>query len=375
MRGIARVTWVACALLAAADVRAKDLAQTVPSVRDLLDRYPAVTVDFRVLLKSKRDLEQFGERFTRDADAWIQSHNGGNPRRRQIVAATLALDVAHASLDVDWSQGKHLIEWGSEMLRKTPVPDEGERLWHLAALPLIQGAVDYRLLIRLKDDIWLPRFPNEPRLLLALIVMLEGDTWPEPPRREPWDANEASLEAAAKMARAQRERRTTVTADNRAKNFEYQRRTKMRRVMMLLEDLSNSADARAEALLRLGVLHLRLRNRDVARDQFEDVVKLTSEPFLVYLAHFFMGVTDEQAGERSDAIRAYRAALAAMPRAQAASFALASLLFLRDEREEAVRLVDAAVSLPAAVDPWRAYQSGDFRLWPERIGALRKALQ
>jgi hypothetical protein len=374
MRAVACAAWVLCVL--AAGVRAADRAQpAIPSVRELLDRYPSITVDFRSLLETERDLEQFRERLTREADAWIRTGDAEHRRRREIAAAALALEVAHASFDVAWGEGRRLIEWGSSMLRKTPMPDEGERLWHLAALPLIQGAFDYKLMVQQKDDVWIARFANEPRLLFALVVMLEGDTWPEPPRGEPWEEDDKKLESSFNMAQAQRARRTTTTADVRARAFEHRRRENMRRVITLLEDFSNSIELRADALLRLGVLHLRMRHRDVALDQFADVVRLTGEPFLVYLAHFFTGVAHEQAGDRTEAIRAYRAALAAMPRAQAASLALASLLFLRDERDEASRLVDSALSLPVASDPWRSYQSGDFRLWPERIAALRKALQ
>ncbi len=205
--------------------------------------------------------------------------------------------------------------------------------------------------------------------------MLEGDTWPEPDRGRPWDADEVSLEAGHKMFLARRGNRSGVTADMRARSLEYQRRTNMRQVITLLEDLSNSLEIRADAILRLGVLHLRLRHTDVARDQFEDVLKLTGEPFLVYLAHFFTGVVLDQEGDRAEAIRSYRAALSIMPRAQAASFALAALLFVQDARDEAAKIVESAIQLPTAPDPWRGYQSGDYRLWPERIGALRKALQ
>ena len=348
--------------------------RTAPAVREMLDGYPSRVADLS-FLKSERDVEQFRERFIREATAWIRAGDAASLRRREFVAATVGLDIAHAAFDIAWPQGRKLIEWGSELLRRPPRPDEGERLWHLAALTLLQGAVDYRLLVQLKDDVWLKRFPSEPRLLFALLVMLEGDTWPEPDRGLSWDADDASLEAGHKMFLARRANRSGVTAEMRAKSFEHQRRTSMRQVITLLEDLSNSIDIRADAILRLGVLHLRLRHSEVARDQFEDVLKLTSEPFLVYLAHFFTGVVLEQQGDRAEAIRSYRAALAVMPRAQAASFALASLLFVQDARDEAAQIVESAIQRPTAPDPWRGYQSGDFRLWPERISTLRKALQ
>jgi tetratricopeptide (TPR) repeat protein len=371
MRLLAQASCVACLLVTAGDVH----GQSAPSIREMLDRYPGRVADLS-FLKTERDVEQFRNQFVRDAAAWIAA--APEPvavRMRQITAASVALEVARASFDTAWNEGRELIEWGSELLRRSPLPDEGERLWHLAALTLIQGAFDYRLLVKMKDDVWLKRFPNEPRLLFALLVMLEGDTWPDPDRGVPWDENEAALAAAHKMYQARRGNRAGFTAADRAKSFEFQRRQNMRQVMTLLEDLSNSIEIRADAILRLGVLHLRLRHPEVARDQFEDVLRLTGEPFLVYLAHFFTGAAHEQEGDRAEAVRAYRAALDVMPRAQSASFALASLLFVRDERDEASAIVAAAIQLPTAPDPWRGYQTGDFRLWPERISALRKAVE
>ena len=366
MRAIVLTILITCVLPSAGDARAI-------AVREMLDRYPARTPDLS-FLTSERDFEQFREQFIRDAAAWMRVGDAGSARQRELRAAAFALEIAHAAFDVAWPESKKLIEWGSELLRKQPQPDEGERLWHLAALPLIQGAFDYQLLVQQKDDVWLKRFPREPRLLFALLLMLEGDTWPDPDRGVPWESDEASLAAGHKMFLARRANRSGLTVDLRAKSFEFQRRTSMRQVMTLLEDFSNSSEIRADAILRLGVLHLRLRNTAVARDQFEDVLKLTSEPFLVYLAHFFMGAVFDQDSDRDGAIRSYRSALAAMPRAQAASFALASLLFLQDQRAEASTVIDAAIQLPTAPDPWRDYQSGDYRLWPERITALRKAL-
>jgi tetratricopeptide (TPR) repeat protein len=110
-------------------------------------------------------------------------------------------------------------------------------------------------------------------------------------------------------------------------------------------------------------------------EQFEDVLTLTQDPVLLYLAHFLTGQAHEQDGDRANAITAYRAALEALPGTPSASVALASLLFLGGDRDEAPPLIDAAVSKPAIVDPWRDYQSGDFRFWNARFAALRKALQ
>jgi Flp pilus assembly protein TadD len=149
----------------------------------------------------------------------------------------------------------------------------------------------------------------------------------------------------------------------------------MRQAIEALEDLSNAEAIRPEVVLRLGYLHLRLQHVEIAIEQFDEVLGITDDPFLLYLAHFLGGMAREQQGDRGNAIAAYRAAIAVVPRAQSATLALASLLFLGDDRAEAAKLIDAAVTLPVANDPWRGYQSGDFRFWSPRLVSLREALE
>jgi hypothetical protein len=51
------------------------------------------------------------------------------------------------------------------------------------------------------------------------------------------------------------------------------------------------------------------------------------------------------------------------------------LLFLGEGRDEAGRVTDSVTTPPLAEDPWRTYQTGDFRFWNERLTALREALR
>jgi tetratricopeptide (TPR) repeat protein len=259
------------------------------------------------------------------------------------------------------------------VLRKAP-PDEGERRWHLAAIALMQGAYDYELLIQ-QQKAALPRFTEEPRFVLALAVALEGSTWPDPDRAEPWDDNEAEMAEAAEREQTRRAARQAPDRAAREKGVEYQRRSRMRQAIQALEDLSNEEEIRAEAFLRLGYLHLRLQNIEIAVEQFDEVLEMTTEPFLVYVAQFLLGTAREQEGDRANAEAAYRAALQEMPQAQSAAFRLGSLLFLGSGRDEAASLIDGAVSSPPRDDPWRAYQTGDFRFWTERLTALRESLR
>jgi tetratricopeptide (TPR) repeat protein len=345
----------------------------VPSTTGLLDRYARGDYTALTVPRSALDLQRMRQGLVHDAEPWIRDGRASETRRRQLVAATVALELARAGFDVDWGEGRQLIEWGSGLLRKGTA-DETERLWHLAALSLIHGAYDYELQVKQQKEAW-RRFDTEPRFFLAVVLMLESETWPDPDRGEPWDANDAALEQAAESVAARRTTRQPIPSDVREKAMEYQRRAKMRSVIELLEDLSNEEAIRADALLRLGFLHLRLRHAEIAVEQFEDVLALTQDPVLLYLAHFLTGQAHEQDGDRANAIAAYRAALEALPSTPSASVAIASLLFLAGNRDEAASLIDAAVKKPAALDPWRDYQSGDFRFWSARFDALRKALQ
>lgn len=363
--------WVALAIaLCSAQLAG---AEQLPSTGNLLERYSRGDFAAFTPPRTPVDVERFRQALEHDAASWLRGGDARTQRRRHLTAATIALEAAHASLDLSWAQGRQLIEWGSALLRKAP-PDEAERRWHLAALSVIQGAYDNELLVKQQKLAW-PRFEGEPRFLLALMVMVEGDTWPDPDRGQPWDSDEAGLEAAHEMDAARRARRQASQPDLREKANEYERRTRMRRTIELLEDLSNAEAIRPETVLRLGHLHLRLQHVEIALEQFDEVLAMTDDPFLVYLAHFLGGRAREQQGDQANAMASYRAALNIIPRAQSASLALSSLLFVANARDEAARLIDAAITVPVAEDPWRAYQAGDFRFWAERIASLREAFR
>lgn len=363
--------WMA---LAVAIVAAQPVGtEQLPSTGNLLERYSRGDFAAFTAPRTPTDVERFRQALEHDAAAWLRGGDAKSARRRQLTAATIALEAAHAGIDLSWAQGRQLIEWGSGLLRKSP-PDEAERRWHLAALAVIQGAYDNELLVKQQKLAW-PRFEDEPRFLLALMVRVEGDTWPDPDRGEPWDDDDAGLEAAFQAESARRALRQPPQRDLRDKSFEYQRRTLMRQTIAALEDLSNAPAIRPEVVLRLGYLHLRLQHVEIATEQFDEVLDLTDDPFLLYLAHFLGGKAREQQGDRANAIASYRAALAIVPRAQSATFALASLLFLADARDEAARLIESAIVVPVASDPWRDYQAGDFRFWGQRLSALREVLK
>jgi tetratricopeptide (TPR) repeat protein len=96
----------------------------------------------------------------------------------------------------------------------------------------------------------------------------------------------------------------------------------------------------------LGLTYRRLARLELALLEWQEAERTTTTPFVQYLASFLAGQLLEQSGRADEAVLAYRRALGSVPRAQSASFALASLLFQGNMRDEALALVDAAL------DPW-----------------------
>lgn len=102
---------------------------------------------------------------------------------------------------------------------------------------------------------------------------------------------------------------------------------------------------------------------------------LTRDPYVVFLARYFTGRIFEQQRKLSDAEAAYRGAVAAVPHAQSATVALASLLFRDGRRAEAEKLIaDMLAADPRPADPWRTYVHADDRFWPQLIARLRQEI-
>ena len=179
------------------------------------------------------------------------------------------------------------------------------------------------------------RFPNEPRFELAGAIAFAWRTWPGA-------------------------RRTTQGG---------------KEAIDALDVLSKDDAVGAEAMVRLGEIRLRLGNLNAAMPLFDRADATTRDPYVVYLARFLRGQAFEKQKRGPDAILAYRSALAAVPRAQSASVALATQLFLADRRAEAAAVIDATLrGGPPPVDPWRTFADGDDRFWPALIAHLRGAI-
>ncbi|MEZ5317144.1 MAG: hypothetical protein R2752_07050 [Vicinamibacterales bacterium] len=360
-----------------------------------LDRYFRGDFDAAVAdVTAARDYDGVLKGLRAEGEPWTRAGGPDEVDRRTLAAATFAMEVARAAVlteDWKWQQrvvldepwavpdaatGAHvpaarlpesfrapdslywrpaplLLEWGCALLRARPEPSANERLWQLAAVGVAELAGDFEFLLgspwqergNAGDEIEhlnhvIKRFPDEPRFALAQGVAMELRTWGTGYRRPRW------------------------AVQNGAPAIER------------FDALRKAPDIGAEASLRLGVLRFRQggRNLEAALDRLTDVEALTRDPYLLYLARYVRGLAFDAAAAPAEAERAYRGALAVVPRAQAASIALAALLFTSNRPTEAGTLVDATLRIPQPADPWRGYQAADDRFWPELVTSLRGAV-
>jgi tetratricopeptide (TPR) repeat protein len=344
------------------------------AITALLDSYLSGAFDTAVsAAAAASDFDAILDALKRDGASWIDAAGLAAAPRRRMAAAAFALEVARAADHVDWKWVQAvrlnmairadlqspdfiywkapplLIEWGCAVLRASGEATAAERLWHLAAISVAQRRADYEFLIGSPWDVRAnpedeiehlkhatDRFPDEARFVLAQAIALEWRTWP--PR-----------------ARGPRLRARPVAE-----------------ARLALERLTGDGDIGAEAMVRLGALRLRSRDFDGAVDLFETAERRTRDRYLLYLARYFTGQARDQQKQVLAAERAYRAALAVIPRATSSTAALAALLARTGRRGEAGDLAEASLGAgPPPIDPWRTYAAADDRFWPQLVERLR----
>jgi len=349
-------------------------AATTLSVVALLDQYAAGRFDAVVeaLAADDVDFEDVLAQLRRDGPVWMDAGGTADRARRELVAATFALEAARAGAWRDWKRtqkqplmcaegeaaaraGCHqpasvlywkapplLIEWGCEIFRRDETPRPIERWWQLAALAVAQRSEDTQFLTQdpavarglgtaeignVQDEIMhllhvQARFPGEARFMLAQGIARDR-VWPE-------DA------------------------------------------LVAYGSLNADPDVGGEAMMRLGAMQMRQRRPDDALKLFDQAEELTRDPYVIFLARYFRGQVHEQRRRWDDAEEAYRGAVAAVPHAQSATIALAALVFRDGRRAEAQQLVrDMLAADPQPSDPWRGFVHADDRFWPQLVGRLR----
>jgi hypothetical protein len=347
-------------------------AATTLSVVVLLDQYAAGRFDAVVeaLAADDVDFEDVLEQLRRDGPVWMDAGGPDERAKRELVAATFALEAARAGAWRDWKRTQKqplmcaeppaerecyqppsvlywkapplLIEWGCEIFRRDETPRPIERWWQLAALAVAQRSEDTQFLVQdpavgrglgtaeignVQDEIMhllhvQARFPGEARFMLAQGIARDR-VWPE-------DA------------------------------------------LVAYGSLNADPDVGGEAMMRLGAMQMRQRRPDDGLKLFDQAEELTRDPYVIFLARYFRGQVHEQRRRYEDAEKAYRGAVAAVPHAQSATIALAALAFRDGRRAEAQQLVrDMLAADPPPPDPWRGFVHADDRFWPQLVGKLR----
>lgn len=330
------------------------------TVVDLLDRYESGQFEAVVAeLARVADFDDLLQQLKREAPAWLDANGPAHRDRRELVAATFALEAARADEWYEWvwiqsqpgvavtvlywKPPPLLIEWGCQLMRAHEPPRPIERWWQLAALAVAQRSEDSRFLvgdirigrageiINVQDEIKhldhvMKRFPAESRFVLAQGIA----------RDRYWEDDALTAYAA----------------------------------------VANDADVGGEASMRLGALHLKHERSGEAILQFDRAQTLTRDPYVIYLARYFKGRVLEGNSRSDEALDEYRGAAAAWPTGQAATVSLAALLFRNGRRAEAHEQIGRMLAAaPNAFDPWREYVHADNRFWPQLIGRLRAEIR
>jgi tetratricopeptide (TPR) repeat protein len=337
-RLLAALALTALAPVAAAH-RGPRSQQITVSAADLLEYYEAGEFDAvqDALQRAARgDLGIVLDALRRDGTAWIDADGPEFRQRRRLMAATLALETARASLDSGWLASRGLIDWGAAELAKAS-PTEEERTWQLAALALCEGAGD-TIVIEEQIKRMQRRVPGEPRMLLARAFLEEIPYWHD--RLAFFDAADP------------------------------------RRAIERLRGLVDQPAIRDEALLRLSLLTLYAGRPEEAVALLGKIASSTDAGH-AYYAGLFAGWAHARLGQPADARAAFEAALAAAPHARTATVNLMAALYASGDRAGADRLLEREIlqAENTAHDPWLEYGYGDLRRFPLLIAQLRRSFE
>jgi len=343
-------------------------------------------------------LERGGER-------WISAGDPGQRGRRRLAAATFALEIGRGLPDTDRVPlARRLVLWGANLFRSTPATDPGERLWSIASIGLLEGYDDWTFLSGPRApkpasatgriDMWgtldrgyvsqvRARFPDDPRLALAAVVAGENISWMvgafgrDIQTMDGFIAGELSPEYLDALDRGD-----LVLADGskwtggdaqRAGRMHAARVEELRSLVRQLEALTKYDDVAPEARLRLGLLHVRLVDRERALAEFAHVQASTTDTTLIYLSQFFTALVRERQGRHADAVNAYREALKIVPGVQSSTVRLSRLLFTLGRHDEAADLAEQFFKANGPADPCMTYRTGQARTWTADLEQLKEA--
>lgn len=284
-------------------------------------------------------------------DATLPPERQREARRRVLTA--FALEVAALGSIKHASSAGRLVEWACAYVRSHSPLNDYDRAWQLAALSVLEGAIDSHALSEHVAHA-LPVFHDEPRLALARGIVEEQFNAP----------NEALVRTptASGLLRA-REALTRMEGESyRASE----------RAVARFQEAAKHDDVRAEATLRAGHVQMQLARYDAALATWATLERDTKDPALLFLLHLFRGQALEGRARVDEARRSYEAALAISPRAHSATLRLAALSFRYGRGTEAAPLSDALLKDDdPRRDPWWSYYAADWRLYYPHIDRVR----
>ena len=292
------------------------------------------------------------------APGWIRARGPVEESRRRLVVATYALElvvaystVARAATTtvnaltvVPESDGgdvtvrtADIVEWACRLIQDGPVSPL-EREWFMASVAALQhldGGVSLSTHLKHAEA----RVPGEPRWVLAKAIALEQQVWPM--RSQPGSLRNVSDRNAAEVA-------------------------------TMLKAASALPAVHDEAELRWGYFELGRGRVDEALNHFARVGS-PQDRDVRYWLHLFRGRALDEARRPAEAVAAYELAVAEIPYAQSAAFALASALVVHRRAGEAAALVTRTLAIRPPRDPWMVYQFPDIRFWDALLATLRGA--
>lgn len=357
------------------------LAATIPpragnvSVVELLDAYRAGQFD-RVIaaLERETNFKPILDQLRRDGPGWIAAAGPSEIARRELVAATFALEAARVGMRYEWKRTQMqeryslpggpdlqplnvlnwkspplLIEWGCALFRRDDKPRPIERWWQLAAMAVAQKSEDTQFLVG-DPKIGAARLDRDAGIAAGEIGNIEAEikhldhVWKRFPEEKRFVLGQG-------IARDREWHEDAVTA---------------------YKALEKDPIVGGEALMRLGAMYMRLRNFSEALKALDRSQTMTRDPYVIFLANYFSGQIYERQPNLTLAEESYRTAAAAVPHAQSATLALASILARDERRTEAQQLVrEMLAAEPPPLDPWRRFVHADDRFWPLLIRKLR----
>ena len=391
---MSRARLVALTLVLAACLAAvRPTAQQPQTTVDLLDRY--AKGEFAEVVTKVAALEKLGDLLKDlkrdDVKAWLDAGGPDDRGRRELAAATFALEAARTDEwhewksiinnpigppNVYWMPPPLLIEWGCELLRKHEEPLPTEPLWQLAALSVAERGEDTQFLIGFTE-----LAPSPPPPATGGSATPPGAPGapgaPPAPRPSPLDSLADEVANVNKQIEHLNHVMARFPAEKRFVLGEalIRERPGPADAIKLYKSLLDDPDVGPEAAVRLGALYLRNGDLSNAIQQFDHAERSTRNPDLIYLARYHRGQALVKSKKDDEAIDAFRMALIARPASQSASSALAALLVKAERYSEAQALMKVLLDAdPHRSDPNMEYMHGDDRFWPYWIGQLHAAI-